>query len=97
MTYRVTFANSALDFIEEHVYSERILERIETYAELLADYPRIGTVYEPSYPAAKLPLPCRYINIPDTPFTLFYSVDDAVQEIDVLYVNFSAGNPRGRF
>ena len=97
MAYQVTFANSALDFIEKHVYSERVLARIETYAELLADYPRIGAVYAPNYPAAKPPLPCRHIDIPDTPFTLFYSVDDAAQEVDVFYVDFSAGDPRRRF
>ena len=97
MAYRVLFANSALTFIEDHVYSERVLARIETYAELLADYPYLGAIYDPDYPAARPPLPCRHIRIPDTPFTLFYSVDEAAEEVDVFYVDFSAGDPRGRF
>ena len=90
MAYRVLFANGALSFIEDHVYSERVLARIETYSELLADYPYLGAIYDPDYPAARPPLPCP-------PFTLFYSVDEAAEEVDVFYVDFSAGDPRGRF
>ena len=78
------------------MYSERVLARIETYSELLADYPYLGAIYDPDYPAARPPLPCRHIRIPDTPFTLFYSVDEAAEEVDVFYVDFSAGDPRGR-
>ena len=89
-------ANSALSFVEEHVYSERVLARVETYTELLADYPYLGATYALDYPAARPPLPCRHIDIPDTPFTLFYSVNEAEQEVEVFYVDFSAGDPRAQ-
>lgn len=97
MAYHVKLANSVLTFIEEHVYSERVLARIETYTELLADYPYLGAVYDPDYPAARPPIPCRHLTIPDTPFTLFYAVNEAAQEVDVFYIDFSAGDPRARF
>ena len=97
MAYDVIFANGVLAFIEQHIYSERVLARIETYAELLTDYPYLGAVYAPDYPASKPPLPCRHIDIPDTPFTLFYAVNEAAQEVDVFYIDFSAGDPRKRF
>ena len=97
MVYRALFANSVLSFIEDHVYSEHVLARIETYSELLADYPYLGAIYDPDYPATRPPLPCRHIRIPDTPFALFYSVDEVAEEVDVFHVDFSAGNPRGRF
>ena len=97
MTYRVEIAESALAFIEEHVYSSRVLARIETYTELLADYPRLGAVYDPDYPAARPPIPCRHIDIPDTPFTLFYAVNEGAGLVEIFYIDFSASNPRGRF
>ncbi len=97
MTCRVTLANSVLDFIEEHVYSERVLKRIETYVELLEDYPYLGAVYAPDYPAARPPVPCRHIDIPDTPFTLYYAVDVEREEVEIFYIDFSAADPRGRF
>lgn len=59
------------------MYSERVMTRIETYSELLAHYPHLGAVYDPDCPATRPPLSCRYIHIPDTPFTPFYSVDEA--------------------
>ena len=95
MTCRVTLANSVLDFIEEHVYSERVLKRIETYVELLEDYPYLGAVYAPDSPAARPPAPCRHI--PDTPFTLYYAVDVEREEVEIFYIDFSAADPRGRF
>lgn len=97
MAYRVYFANSVLDFIDEHVTSERVFERIEAYRELLESYPYLGAAYDPEYAAAQPPIPCRRLPIPDTPFTMYYGVDDEVQAVNVFYLDFSAANPRYRF
>ena len=95
--YTVFFTDSVLDFLDAHVTSERVLARIEAYEDLLASYPHLGSVYDPVYDAARPPIPCRHISVPETPFTLYYVVDDDAREVMVLYCDFSAGNPRERF
>lgn len=97
MVYQVLLADSALGFIDAHVYSERILARIETYIDLLGDYSYLGAVYDPDYPSPKPPIGCRQLSIPDTPFTLFYCVDEARSTVNVLYIDFSTGDPLKRF
>lgn len=96
-TYTVLFAKSVLAFIDEHVVSERVFARIEAYEDLLASYPYLGSVYDPEYEAARPPIPCRHISIPDTPFTLYYVVDDERQTVTVFYIDFAAANPTERF
>ena len=97
MAYTVLFADSVLEFIDEHVTSERVFARIETYADLLAHYPYLGASYDPAYEAARPPVPCRYVPVPDTPFTLYYAVDDDAQVVNVFYLDYSAADPQRRF
>ena len=96
-SYRVVFANSALDFIEEHVSSERVLAKIEQYEDLLSQYPALGAVYDPDYPAARPPVTCRQLPIPETPFTLYYALDEEREQVSVFYIEFKGADPKGRF
>lgn len=86
--YTVYFADSVLAFIEKEVSFERVLERIKTYHELLSHCPRYGAVHDPAYAAARPPFPCRYAPIPDTPFTLYYAVDDDKRHVAVFYIEY---------
>ena len=95
--YRVIFANSVLDFIEEHISSERVLAKIEQYEVLLSHYPALGAVYDPDYPAARPPITCRQLPIPETPFTLYYAIDDEREQVSVFYIEFRGADPKGRF
>lgn len=97
MAYTVLFADSVLEFIDEHVTSERVFARIETYADLLAHHPYIGASYDPVCEAARPPVPCRYVPVPDTPFTLYYAADDDAQVVNVFYLDCSAAEPQRRF
>lgn len=96
-SYQVVFANSVLDFIEEHVSSERVLAKIELYEELLSQYPALGALYDPDYPAACPPIICRRLPIPETPFTLYYAIEEEHEQIDVFYIEFRGANPMSRF
>lgn len=95
--YRVVFANSVLDFIDEHVGSERVLAKIEQYEDLLSHYPALGAVYDPDYPAARPPITCRQLPIPETPFTLYYAIDEDARQVNVFYIEFKGADPRSRF
>lgn len=95
--YQVVFANSVLDFIEEHVSSERVLAKIEQYEELLSQYPALGAPCDPDYPAARPPITCRRLPIPETPFTLYYAIEEEHEQINVFYIEFRGANPTERF
>lgn len=95
MPHEVVLTQSAEEFIQENVWSEQVLSRIERACALLADYPDMGTPYQPEYAAAWPPVPCRYLALPDTPFTLYYTHDQEL--VTVLSLEWSAGNPKGRF
>lgn len=95
--YQVVLANSVLDFIAEKVNSERVLAKLEQYRELLSQYPALGTVYDPDYPAAQPPITCRKLPIPETPFTLYYAIDEDRRQVDVFYIEFKGADPMARF
>lgn len=95
--FRVLFANSVLDFIDEHVTSEHVLARIETYRELLSQYPALGAAHDPDYPAARPPIVCRRLPVPDTPFTLYYAIDEEHRNVNVFYIEFKGADPMTRF
>lgn len=94
---QVVFANSVLDFIDEHIDSERVLAKIEQYEDLLSHYPALGAVYDLDYPAARPPITCRQLPIPETPFTLHYAIDEDARRVNVFYIEFKGSDPRGRF
>ncbi len=95
MRCEVLLTQSAEEFVEKNVTSERVLARIERACDLLADYPDMGTPYQASYPAAQPPFPCRTLALPDTPFTLYYLHDD--EQVVVFSIEWSAGDPKKRF
>ena len=41
--------------------------------------------------------PCRWIAIPDTPFTIYYVIDYDADEVRVFYIEHQRMNPMGRF
>ena len=47
--------------------------------------------------AARLSVPCRWIAIPDTPFTIYYVIDYDADEVRVFYIEHQRMNPMGRF
>lgn len=97
MSYTTSFTEYAEAFLLENVLSERVLERVEHTVDLLAQYPALRRVYDPQYPAAIPPFPCRSIAVADTPFTLYYVIDDGQQELTIVSVEWSAGDPAKRF
>lgn len=97
MACRVELTEYAEQFISENVLTERVLGRFDDAVEMLAAYPYAGPAYAPTYPAATPPFPCRYYPLSDTPFTLYYLVDEERELVVVFDVEWSAGDPARRF
>lgn len=97
MSYNVEITDYASDFIEQNVALESVLRRFEWAVEMLSAFPSLGPVYDPEYIAARPPFPCRYLPLPDTPFTLYYTVDEAALRVTIIEIEWSAGDPRKRF
>lgn len=97
MAYRVDLSRHAMDFLAENVESTRMLDLVQTRLSILSDFPRLGAVYDPTYPAAKPPVACRHYPLSDTPFTAFYVVDDEARTVSILSVEWSSGDPKKRF
>ena len=95
--YRVVYAQQVIDFMLEQVESQRVYERIDGYRQALASFPYLGAEYDPYYEAAKPPFPCRCINVPSTPFTLYYAVDETAKTVLVFAIECQRMDPRGRF
>lgn len=84
-----------VDYLMDRVDSKRVYDRIDQYREVLALFPDIGHEYDPTYAAARPPFPCRFVAIPDTPFTLYYTKDEMKCEVVVFYIEHQHANPRG--
>lgn len=93
----VLFTESVRLFILENVYSERVASAIDRQRDMLALFPEMGREYDPSYEAAHFPVPCRWIAIPDTPFTIYYVIDYDADEVKVFHIEHQRMNPKGRF
>lgn len=97
MSYKVKYTESVIEFIISEVSSERAYNKIDNYRFVLADFPEIGTSYQPYYPAAQSPFPCRWIAIPDTPFTLYYLIEEKDKKVVVFHIEHQATDPQKRF
>lgn len=97
VSYKVEITDYAADFIEQNVALESVMRRFEWAVEMLSAFPSLGPVYDPEYIAARPPFPCRYLPLPDTPFTLYYTVDEAALRVTIIDIEWSAGDPRKRF
>lgn len=95
--WMVLYSRSAIDFISRRVASKKVAQKIFRYRELLAENPDLGRNYQPEYAAAVPPFPCRFISVPDTPFTLFYFKDEKERKIVIFCVEFQRTDPVGRF
>ncbi len=95
--FKVELTNSAELFLLENVTREETLARIEGSVRMLAEFPLAGPEYRPDYPAATPPFPCRYLPLPGTPFTLYYLVDETRSLVQVIDIEWTAGDPRRRF
>lgn len=97
MGYNVEITDYAANFIEQNVALESVLRRFEWAVEMLSTFPFLGSVYDPEYITARPPFPCRYLPLPDTPFTLHYTVDETALCVTIIDIEWPAGDPRKRF
>lgn len=95
--WRVSYAQSVIDFIIEHVASERVANKLFEYRQLLQEFPDFGKPYDPDYAAARTPFDCREISVPDTPFTLYYLKQEAEERIIIFCIEFQRTDPNARF
>ena len=65
--YEVFYTNGVVSFMIDAIWSKRVYEKVDSYRSLLAQFPDLGTPYDPVYVAARPPFPCRHIAVPDTP------------------------------
>ncbi len=97
MPWQVEITAHALEFIDENVIHPAALASIEHAVEMLSSFPRMGAVYEPEYIAARPPFACRSLPLPDTPFTLYYCLQEERESVIVFDIEWSAGDPCRRF
>lgn len=97
MAYSVRMTECAKRFIEGNVGTKSMLARFEWAVEILGTFPSFGPSYEPDYAAARPPFPCRYLPLPETPFTLYYIKDDDAEVVTIIDIEWSAGDPKKRF
>lgn len=95
--WKVAYSKTALDFIAANVNSKRIAEKLFEYRRLLEEFPNLGRSYDPLYPAARPPFPCRVISVPDTPFDMYYVKDESALEITIILIEFQRVDPMLRF
>lgn len=93
----VIFANDVVDYLAERIESPRVLERVEQQNDMLELFPEMGRAYQPGYEAAYPSIPCRWIAVPDTPFSLYYHFDKKTQKVVVFYIEHQRMNPKVRF
>lgn len=96
-TWKARYTQHAISFIKNNVTSKRVASRIFECRELLETAPNLGRVYDPEYPAARPPFPCRCLPIPDTPFTLYYLKNEQEKEVVIFSIEYQRGNPDARF
>lgn len=96
-TWSVVYTRAAIDFIMAEVHSQRVADKLFSYRELLEAVPDLGRAYDPSYPAARPPFPCRYAAVPDTPFLLFYLKDEENRRLIVFCIEYQRVDPSARF
>lgn len=97
VAYVVELTEYAEGLLVERVTSERVLEKIEHTTDLLSQYPALGRAYDPQYAVAVPPFPCRCMAVADTPFALYYLIDDEAQTMVIISIEWSAGDPTKRF
>ena len=97
MPHSVEYTDNVTEFILSQVTSERVYNKIDSYRFVLADFPEIGTPYQPSYLAAQPAFPCRWIAVPDTPFTLYYLIESTTEKVIVFHIEHRARDPRKHF
>lgn len=95
--WTTVYTRSAIDFIVAEVRSERVAEKLFSYRALLETAPDLGRAYDPDYPAARPPFPCRCIAVPDTPFSLYYLKEDDLRRIVVFCIEYQRTEPNARF
>lgn len=96
-TWCASYTESVLNFIEKNVTSERVARKIFHYREQLELFPDMGAPYDPVYPAARPPFPCRSISISDTPFTLFYLKLEEEKRVIIFCIEYDRTDPNSRF
>ncbi len=96
-TWHAFYTGSALKFIQENITSERVVRKLFDYRELIESQPYIGRAYDPEYAAARPPFPCRFVTVPDTPFTIFYFLDEDEHHIVHFCIEYQRKDPNARF
>lgn len=96
-SYAVEYVSEVEEFILKNVWSKRVYSKIVNYVDLLSYFPDMGTPYNPEYQAAVPPFPCRFIAVPDTPFTLYYIKLVELKKIVVIYIENQGADPNSRF
>lgn len=95
--FTAVFTDEFWEFFDGNVYSERIAERVLDLVDMLEAFPEAGRVYDPEYIAARPPFSCRVLPVPDSPFVLYYFINEEDGEIVVFSMQFQRADPTRRF
>ncbi len=95
--YKVRYAKNVLSFMKNEIQTRKVYNHIDSYRHILSSFPEAGAVYDPYYEAARPPMECRYITVPGTPFTLYYTVNETDRAVDIFSIGHQRTDPRSTF
>lgn len=77
--------------------SDSTYDRIEGSIDVLASNPGLARTYDPTYEAARPPVPCQYYPVPRTTKVIYLVTDNNAQTLTMLFLGDSREDPRRRF
>lgn len=75
--------------------SDAVLARVDSLLETLGEFPWFGQEYDPAYPAARPPVPCRVAFCGR--YGIYYRVLEDEGAVEVLAIEDQRRDPRSRF
>ena len=76
---------------------DSLYDRVEASIDILAANPGLARDYDPSYDAARPPVPCRCRPVPRTTKVIYLLADEASRTLTMLFLGDAREDPRRRF
>ena len=76
---------------------DSVYDRVEASIDILATNPGLAREYDPSYEAARPPMPCRCYPVPRTMKVIYLVTDEGSRTLTMLFLGDAREDPRRRF
>ncbi len=76
---------------------DSVYDRVEASIDVLAANPGLARSYDPTYEAARPPMPCQYYAVPRTTKVMYLVVNENDSSLAMLFLGDAREDPRHRF